>query len=76
MSTPTRNGEIPSDADTRAAFEAGYAHGKRTDLPARHNVLKFASDRYPDNDWLFEAFMQGHDQATLNSAAIAKATKE
>ena len=43
------------------AFAAGKAHAERTDLPAGHNALKYASDKYPASDALFEAFMQGWD---------------
>lgn len=45
------------------AFNAGVAHAKRTDLPKGHSPTKFASDRYPIDDDLFEAFMQGWDAA-------------
>ncbi len=45
----------------RDAFEAGHAHGERTDLPEGHNVFKLASDKYPHRiqTELFEAFMRG-----------------
>jgi len=44
-----------------AAFEAGKAHGKRTDLPIGHSVHQYASDLYPSNTSLWEAFLRGWD---------------
>ena len=57
--------------DLRRAFNAG-AVMRRRDYSERLNLNahKFASDLYPADDWLFEAFMQGWD-----SAALAKAVQ-
>lgn len=46
-------------AAQRNAFSAGIDHAHRTDLPTGHNVHKFASDRYPADTLLFEAFLRG-----------------
>ena len=56
--------EAAIKAAIAAAFNAGLDHASRTDLPKEHNVRKLASDKYPNDDVLFEAFMQGYNTMT------------